>query len=169
MYLVTIPALARGRLSRIFCVTPTIPRQGGSSLAPCVCLPDVCFQVASSAQIKQHQTCQLIPPSSTTASSGTDFLHAILLLLVLQTRIICKISQVSTYLDSFNKVFPGFPRARAVKRLPAMGEIWVQSLGREDALEKEIATHSSSLAWKIPWTEEPGRLRSMGSQRVRHN
>ena len=56
-----------------------------------------------------------------------------------------------------------------VKHLPTMGETWVQSLGQEDPLEKEIATHSSSLAWKIPWTEEPGRLQSMGLQRVGHN
>ena len=56
-----------------------------------------------------------------------------------------------------------------VKRLPAMQETWVQSLGREDPLEKEMAPHSSTLAWKIPWTEEPGRLQSMGSQRVGHD
>ena len=56
-----------------------------------------------------------------------------------------------------------------VKRLPAMQETWVWSLGWEDPLEKEMATHSSTLAWKIPWTEEPGKLRSMGSQRVGHN
>ena len=56
-----------------------------------------------------------------------------------------------------------------VKRLPTMQETRVQSLGREDALEKEMATHSSSLAWKIPWTEEPGGLQSMGSQRVGHD
>ena len=48
-------------------------------------------------------------------------------------------------------------------------EMWVQSLGQEDPLEKEMATHSSILAWKIPWTEEPGRLLSIGSQRVRHD
>ena len=59
--------------------------------------------------------------------------------------------------------------ARKVDRLPAMRETWVQSLGQEDLLEKEMATHSSILAWKIPWTEEPGRLQSMGSQRVRHD
>ena len=56
-----------------------------------------------------------------------------------------------------------------VKRLPAMRETQVQSLGREDPLEKEMATHSSTLAWKIPRTEEPGRLQSMGSQRIGHN
>ena len=51
-----------------------------------------------------------------------------------------------------------------VKRLPTMRETWVQSLGWEDLLEKEMATHSSTLAWKSPWTEEPVRLQSMGSQ-----
>ena len=56
-----------------------------------------------------------------------------------------------------------------VKHLPAMQETWVQSLGWEDPLEKEMAAHSSILAGKIPWTEEPDRLQSMGSQRVGHN
>ena len=59
--------------------------------------------------------------------------------------------------------------AQMVKRLPAMQETRVRSLGWEDPLEKEMATHSSTLAWKIPWTEEPGRLQSMGLQRVRHD
>ena len=59
--------------------------------------------------------------------------------------------------------------AQRVKRLSALQEIWVQSLGQEDPLEKEMATHSSTLDWKIPWTEEPGRLQSMGSLRVRHD
>ena len=56
--------------------------------------------------------------------------------------------------------------AQTVKSLPTMQETWVPSLGWEDPLEKEMATHSRSLAWKIPWTEEPGRLQSMGSRRV---
>ena len=56
-----------------------------------------------------------------------------------------------------------------VKSLPAMRETRVQSLGGKDPLEKEMATHSSILAWKIPWMEEPGRIQSMGSQRVGHN
>ena len=56
-----------------------------------------------------------------------------------------------------------------IKRLSAMRETWVGSLGREDPLEKEMAIHSSTLVWKIPWTEEPGRLQSMGSQRVGHD
>ena len=67
----------------------------------------------------------------------------------------------------------GFPGGSEVKNLPAqceeMQDTWVCSLGWEDLLEEEIATHSSILAWKIPWTEEPGRLQSMESQRVRHD
>ena len=59
--------------------------------------------------------------------------------------------------------------AQTVKRLPTMRETRIPSLGWEDPLEKEMATHSSTLAWKIPRTEEPGRLQSMGSQRVGHN
>ena len=55
--------------------------------------------------------------------------------------------------------------ARLVKNLPAMQETQVQFLGRKDPLEKEMATHSSILAWRMPWTEEPGRLQSMGSQK----
>ena len=56
-----------------------------------------------------------------------------------------------------------------LKRLPTMRETQVQSLGWEDLLEKEMGTHSSTLAWKIPWMEEPGSLQSIGSQRVRHD
>ena len=59
--------------------------------------------------------------------------------------------------------------AQRVKRLPVMQETWVQSLGQEDPLEKEIATHSRILAWEIAWTEEPGGLQSKGSQRVGHD
>ena len=59
--------------------------------------------------------------------------------------------------------------AQTVKHLPTMQETQVQSLGREDPLEKEMATHSSTLAWKIPWTEEHHRLQSMGLQRVGHD
>ena len=59
--------------------------------------------------------------------------------------------------------------AQTVKRLPAMRETWVQSLGQEDLLEKEMATRSTILAWKIPWTEETGGLQSMGSLRVGHD
>ena len=59
--------------------------------------------------------------------------------------------------------------AQTVKRLPTMQETRVQSLSREDSLEKAMAPHSSTLAWKIPWTEEPGGLQSIGSQRVRHD
>ena len=59
--------------------------------------------------------------------------------------------------------------AQTVKRLPTMQETRVRSLGREDPLEKEMATHFNILAWRIPWTEEPDRLQSMGSQRVGHD
>ena len=59
--------------------------------------------------------------------------------------------------------------AQTVKHLPTMQEIRVQTLGPEDLLKKEMATHSSILPWEIPWTEEPGGLQSMGLQRVRHN
>ena len=59
--------------------------------------------------------------------------------------------------------------AQMVKRLPTIRETWFRSLGQEDPLEKEMATLSSILAWKIPWTEEPGRLQSIGSQRVGHD
>ena len=59
--------------------------------------------------------------------------------------------------------------AQTIKHLPTMQETQIQSLGQEDPLEKEMAAHSSILAWKIPWTEERGRLQSMGSQRVGHD
>ena len=69
-------------------------------------------------------------------------------------------------------VIAGFPGGSAVKNLPAMQESqekWVRSLGPEDPLEESMATHFSILAWRIPWTEEPGGLRSIGSHRVGHN
>ena len=59
--------------------------------------------------------------------------------------------------------------AQLVKNPPAVRETWVRSLGRKDTLEKGMATHSSILAWRIPWTEEPSELQSMGSQRVGHD
>ena len=59
--------------------------------------------------------------------------------------------------------------AQMVKNLPAMPETWVQSLGWENLLEKEMATHPSIVAWRIPWTEEPGALQSLGLQRLGHN
>ena len=69
--------------------------------------------------------------------------------------------------------FPRFIKAslvaQTVKRLPAMWETWVGSLGWKDPLEKEMTTHSSILAWKTPWMDEPGRLQCMGLQRVEHD
>jgi len=70
---------------------------------------------------------------------------------------------------STNRLLGTSLMAQTVKSLPTMRETRVQSLGREDLLEKEMATHSSILAWKIPWTEKPGRLQSLGSQRVGHD
>ena len=64
---------------------------------------------------------------------------------------------------------PPFLGAQTVKRLPTMQETWVQSLGQEDLQEREMATHSTILAWKILWMEKPGGLQSMGSQRVRYD
>ena len=63
----------------------------------------------------------------------------------------------------------GFPSGSSVKNLPAMQEIRVRPLGQKDPLEKEMATHLSILAWKIPWTEEPGGLQFLGSQRLNKN
>ena len=66
-------------------------------------------------------------------------------------------------------IVKGFPGGLAVKNPPAMQQTQVQSLGQEDALEKEMATHPRILAWRIPWTEEPGGLQSVGSKRVGHD
>ena len=66
-------------------------------------------------------------------------------------------------------IMPLFPVAQRLKRLPPMWETQVRSLGQEDPLEKEMVTHSSILAWRIPWMEKPGRLQTMGSQRVGHD
>ena len=71
-----------------------------------------------------------------------------------------------TYVHTYKGIIPG---GSVVKNPLAMQETQVQSLGQEDPLEKEMATHSSILAWRIPWTEEPGGLQSMGLQRVGHD
>ena len=72
----------------------------------------------------------------------------------------------SIYILQYYILFPWWLR---IKHLPAIQKTWVRSLGWEDPLEKEMATHSSTLAWRIPWTEEPGGLQSTGSQRVGHD
>ena len=64
---------------------------------------------------------------------------------------------------SMHRLVNGLPGSSVVKNLPIMQETWVRSLGQEELLEKEMSTHSSILAWKIPWTEEPGRLQSISS------
>ena len=72
-----------------------------------------------------------------------------------------------TFFSFINRLLETSLVAQRLKCLPAMRETWVRSLGWEDPLEKEMATHSSILAWRIPWVEEPGGLQSMGSRRVR--
>ena len=74
--------------------------------------------------------------------------------------------QTTTQLHSSHVLARTSLVAQMVKCLPTMQETWVRSLGREDPLEKEMATHSSTLAWRIPWMEEPGGLQCMGSQRI---
>ena len=64
---------------------------------------------------------------------------------------------------------PGFPSGSVLKKTPAIQEMWVQFLGWEDPLEEGMATHSSIHAWKVPWTEKPGRLQSSGSQTAGHD
>ena len=78
-------------------------------------------------------------------------------------------SHVPSLLFTWGQTMGASLVAQRLKHLPAVRETWVWSLGWEDLLEKGMATHSSILAWRIPWTEEPGRLQSMGVQRVRHD
>ena len=79
------------------------------------------------------------------------------------------LSLFSIDIDQWHHCNDALMVAQTVKHLSTMRETRVRSLGQEDPLEKEMATHCSTIAWKIPWTEEPGRLQSMGSQRVRHD
>ena len=79
-----------------------------------------------------------------------------------------KILKFGTSLVDPFSIYTG-THAQMVKNLPAMHETWVQSLGQEDPLEKKTATHSSILAWEVSWTEEPGGLQSMESQRMGHD
>ena len=81
----------------------------------------------------------------------------------------CHFHHVTSRIYTINIIYQASLMAQRLKRLPAMWETRVQSLGQEVPLEKEMATHSSTLAWGIPWREEPGRLKSMGSQRVGHD
>ena len=103
-----------------------------------------------------------IHPSSSSFSSSHQIYKVVITIPILHKRELRFI--VFKYI-----VFKTSLVARTVKRPSTMQETWVQSLGWEDPLEKEMAIHSSTIAWKIPWTEEPGRLQSMGSQRVGHN
>ena len=105
-----------------------------------------------------------------------DCSHKIKRCLLLWRKIMTKLDSILKNRDITlsTKVHPVKARlislvAQTVKCMPTMQETWVRSLGGEHSLEKEIATYSSTLAWKIPWTEEPGRLQSMGLQRVGHD
>ena len=82
------------------------------------------------------------------------------------TLLACEVSATICY---FENSFWASLVAQRLKRLPTMQETWVRSLRQEDSLEKEMASHSSILAWKIPWTEDPGRLQATGSQRAGHD
>ena len=88
--------------------------------------------------------------------------------LTLHERHLCTNKQWCRPRAVFGDTFVASLVAQRLKRLPAMWETWIWSLGQEDPLEKEMATHSSIHAWRIPWTEEPGGVQSTGSQRVRH-
>ena len=101
------------------------------------------------------------PPSFSSGSSNTEGIFLKLKCFM------CILVLLSFWSPPFT--LPVFPGGSAVKNLPAVLAIWVQSLGQEDPLEKEMAAHSNILAWRIPWTEEPGGLQSMRSQRVRHD
>ena len=80
-----------------------------------------------------------------------------------------KVVAIFHLLDGGNSLWGTSLVVQRVKRLPTVRETWVRTLGQEDPLEKEMAAHSSTLAWKIPWMEERSRLQSTGSQRVRHD
>ena len=79
------------------------------------------------------------------------------------------LQMVACYYSQDNRPLWASLVSQMVKNLPATQETWIRSLGRGDPQEKGIVTYSSILAWRIPWTEEPGRLQSMGSQRIEHN
>ena len=97
-----------------------------------------------------------------------DRLTMMIIWLIIQIHNIHKTLLVTPQINTF--ILAGASLvAQMVKNMPAMQEAWVQSLDWEDPLEKGMATHSSILAWIIPWTEEPGRLQSMGSQRIGHD
>ena len=89
--------------------------------------------------------------------------------LLVTVQLVTALGTRKTFTDKFMCGFACKWLTQTVKNLPVMQEMWVWSLGQENTLKKEMATHSSILAQRIPWTEEPGRLQSMGSQRIEHN
>ena len=98
--------------------------------------------------------------------SGTHVFMLVIFYVPLTLKCICICVYECVYIIYiYMCIYMGFPHGSAVKNPPAVQEMWVRSLGWEDPLEKEMPTHSSLLAWEIPWTEETGRLKSMGSQK----
>ena len=114
---------------------------------------DLTFQVPMKYCSLQHRT---LLPSPIISTTGHCFYFG-------------SVSQFFLELFLHSSPVASLVVAQRVKRLPAMQETWVWSLGQEDPLEKEMANHSSTFAWKIPWMEKPSRLQSMGSQRVGHD
>ena len=103
------------------------------------------------------------------SANGNWLLNIIFITLVVESKAGSHVMNYISFFFFFDLyVLLDFSVAQMVKNLPAMQEARIQSLGQEDPLEKGMATHSSILAWRIPWTEEPGGLQSLGSQRVRH-
>ena len=98
-----------------------------------------------------------------------SFLHCMNNSLLVTVHLVTALGTGKTFTDIFMCGFACQVLTQTVKNLPAMQEMWVWSLSQENTLKKEMATHSSILAWRIPWTEEPGSLQSMGSQRIEHN
>ena len=130
---------------------------------PCACLLSSMFCLGSPPELESSECLRAESSGSTGLTSPVAH---------------CLMSEVDSYVfvqfSSFFMVgglvwYQDSLMAQTIKHLPAMQETWVRSLGQEDPLEKETATHSNTLVWKIPRTEEAGGLQSMGSQRVGHN
>ena len=142
---------------------------------------DVLFQIWSSSNVLVNETTfstfNIIWIPLFSSCSITKLMHltylisfAFSIILFLKLSFLTWLILVLLWYSYATSFYPSIsPVAQAVKRLPAMQETWVQSLGQEDPLEKDMATHSSILAWRIPWTEEPARLQSMRSQKIRHD